>query len=98
MDVTDKPASRRYEAEVDGATAFVEYSLRGARIALLHTEVPKSLSGRGVGSTLAQGVLDDVRRRGLTLEPSPMCSFIAAWIERHPQYRDLVGGAEPGGA
>ncbi|WP_042697810.1 GNAT family N-acetyltransferase [Azospirillum sp. B506] len=79
----------RYELTVDGSTALVTYDMREGRIALTHTQVPGALTGQGVGSELAKGTLDDIRARGLKV--LPLCSFIAAYIKRHPEYQDLVG-------
>lgn len=88
-EVTDNPARRRFELEVEGSVAFVDYVKAGERLVLVHTEVPAALAGKGVGSALAKGVLDDARRRGLTVEPE--CEFMAAYIDRHPAYQDLLG-------
>ncbi len=55
-----------------------------------HTEVFPEFEGKGVGSRLATGALDDVRARGLKL--TPQCPFISAYIKRHPAYADLVVG------
>jgi predicted GNAT family acetyltransferase len=66
----------------------VTYTRDGARITLLHTEVPQSLSGRGIGSALARSVLEDIRRRGLRVVPR--CEFIAGFIQRHPAYTDIL--------
>ena len=72
-----------------GAVAFVEYERTGGgRIALLHTEVPEALSGRGGGSKLVRGVLDALRAEGSKVVPR--CGFVAAYVERHPEYRDLL--------
>lgn len=90
MDVTDNAERSRYEMDVDGHTAYVTYRRHGDRITLIHTEVPEALSGRGVGSKLARGVLDDVRRRGLRVVPE--CEFIAAFIDRHSEFADLLAG------
>lgn len=87
-EVTDNPAQNRYELVVDGVTAIVEYQRAGDLVDLTHTEVPQALAGRGVGSALARGTLDLVRTTGLKVRPS--CPFIAAFIERHPDYQDLV--------
>ena len=62
--VRDNPDRHRYELEVDGHVAFAEYGLTAGVITFIHTEVPKELGGKGVGSTLARGALEDVRRRG----------------------------------
>jgi predicted GNAT family acetyltransferase len=87
-EVADNRALSRYEMVVDGITAFVEYWREGDMIALTHTEVPQALSGRGIGTALARGTLDLIRAAGLTMRP--LCPFIAAFIERHPDYADLV--------
>ena len=87
-DVTDNAARSRFELSLDGAVAFATYTMAGNTIVLLHTEVPDALSGHGVGSALARGVLGDARRRGLKV--LPRCEFMAAYIERHPEYGDLV--------
>ena len=88
--VADNLAESRYEAWLDDRLVGVsEYDLAGERIVFVHTEVDPSVEGMGIGSRLAQGALDDVRRRGLTLVAE--CPFISAWLKRHRDYQDLVG-------
>ncbi len=87
-DVKDNPAAGRFEMTSGGSTAFVEYRRAGNKIVLTHTEVPEVLSGQGVGSKLVRGTLDAVRVEGLKVVPS--CEFVAAYVERHPEYRDLL--------
>jgi len=87
-EVRNNPALSRYEMVVDGVTAFIEYRREGDVLALTHTEVPKALSGRGVGSALARGTLNRIRAAGQTIRP--LCPFIAAFIQRHPDDADLV--------
>lgn len=79
----------RYELTVADSTALVTYDMREGKIALTHTEVPGAMSGQGVGSALAKGALDDIRAKGLKV--LPICTFIGAYIKRHPEYQDLVG-------
>ncbi len=86
--VKDNPATGRFGMGSGDGTAFVEYRRAGDRIALLHTEVPEALSGRGVGSKLVRGTLDAVRAEGLQVVPR--CEFVAAYVARHPEYRDLL--------
>jgi uncharacterized protein len=86
--VRNNSAEQRYELEVDGVTAFVTYRRDGSIVSLNHTEVPPELAGRGVGSQLAQGTLDQVRSEGLKVVPK--CSFIVGYIAKHPEYQDLV--------
>ena len=94
--VTDNDAAHQFEAQVDDQLARLVYERTGGRIVLIHTEVPDTLSGRGIGSRLARFALEDARARRLRVVPR--CPFVRAYIERHPEYRGLVTGhrsAEP---
>ena len=87
--VEKNAAAAQYEMQVDGETALVQYRDKGdGRVCLIHTEVPQALEGRGIGSSLAKGVLEAVRAEGWTVVPQ--CTFIANYIDRHPEYQDLV--------
>lgn len=89
IQVADNPAKRRYEALVDGEVAgYVFYQLREDALVLIHTEVADEFEGQGIGSRLAAGTLDDIRARGLRIVP--VCPFIKSYIERHPEYAELV--------
>ncbi len=82
---TDK---NRYELSVDGHLAATYYRIADGVITFVHTEVPDTLAGRGVGSKLVKGALDQVRAAGLKVVPQ--CPFVRAYIERHPDYADLL--------
>jgi hypothetical protein len=73
---------------VGNAVAFVEYQREDGRIVLTHTEVPEALSGQGVGSTLVRVVLDQLRTDGMRVVSQ--CQFVTAYVQRHPEYRDLL--------
>ena len=80
--VVDVPEKRRFEARLGPDTiGFTQYGIRGDLIALLHTEIDPSVEGRGFGSRLAAGILDDLVARGMTV--IVRCPFIAAYVERH---------------
>lgn len=88
--VVDNPAQSRFELGLGEAVAVAYYKVDGDRIALLHTEVPQELSGRGIGSRLAEGVFEVLRERGLAVVAK--CPFMASYAARHPEYaRMLVG-------
>ena len=88
-EVRDDPQRFRYEILVDGEVAgFVQYNLRGGRMILVHTEVDQTRQLKGLATALVQGALDDIRRRGLHIVP--VCPFVERFIERHPEYDDLV--------
>ena len=86
--VRDNRAEQEFELDVAGARAVAAYQLEGERIVFTHTLVPAAIEGRGVGGRLVRGALDQVRDCGLKVVPQ--CPFVAAWIDRHPEYRDLL--------
>lgn len=91
VSVRDNSAARRYEMEVDGKSAFITYRRSGDVVTLLHAEVPRELSGRGLGSALVQGTLELVRSQGQRVVPR--CPFIASYIKKHAQFQDLIARA-----
>ena len=89
IEVRDNPDESRYEIRIDGDLGgFAVYRLKPDRIVFIHTEIDDRYEGHGLGGRLARAALDDVRARGLGVEPR--CPFIRAWIEDHPDYADLV--------
>jgi predicted GNAT family acetyltransferase/glutaredoxin len=88
-EVVDVPEASRYELRLGGRLiGLAAYHRREGRIAFTHTEVDESSEGRGFGSRLAAAALEGARREGL--EVVPLCPFIAHYIERHPEYEQLV--------
>jgi len=88
-EVVDVPEASRYELRLGGRlVGLAAYRRRDGHIALTHTEVDDSCEGCGFGSRLAAAALDDARRQGIDVVP--LCPFIAHYIERHPEYEQLV--------
>jgi predicted GNAT family acetyltransferase len=87
-DVVNNKALRRYELAVDGHIAASYYEIAGGVITFVHTEVPPELGGKGIGSKLVKGALDQVRADGLKV--TAQCPFVKAWIDKHPEYADLL--------
>lgn len=91
--VVDDPVAGRFEIRVDDAVAgYAEYRAEGSALALTHTVVESAYEGLGIGSALAQGVLEVVRERGMQV--LPYCPFIRGWIATHPGYVDMVPAAD----
>ncbi|WP_311271106.1 GNAT family N-acetyltransferase [Sphingobium sp. WCS2017Hpa-17] len=93
-DVRNNEAEGRYELSVDGQMAIAAYDRREGALVFTHTQVPAALEGQGVGSRLIRAALVDARARNLKIVP--LCEFVAAYIERHPQEQDLLAIDAPG--
>jgi predicted GNAT family acetyltransferase len=87
-EVRDNPERGRFEMAVGDAIAFIDYRREDGHIVLTHTEVPEALSGQGVGSTLVRGVLDRLGADDMKIVSR--CQFVTAYVQRHPEYHDLL--------
>ena len=81
-------AESRFELDADGHTAVAFYRTAPGVITFVHTEVPQALSGRGVGSRLVRGALEQARALGLKVVPR--CPFVSAYMGKHPEFNDLL--------
>ena len=90
IEVVDNVDRHRYEARAEDGTVlgFSRYRLSGDTVVFLHTEVDPAAEGRGVGSRLVRGALDDVRKGGRRMRP--LCPFVKAYVDEHPEYVDLI--------
>lgn len=90
VDVVYDAEATRFVARSDGepSGAFLDVVDRDDHWALIHTEVPDALGGRGIGSALVRAALERARAEGIVV--NPRCSFVAAWLRRHPDQQDLV--------
>jgi predicted GNAT family acetyltransferase len=88
--VSDNPGKGRYEAltEAGVVAGFAQYAHRDGHIVFTHTEVDEAFEGQGVGSALARGALDHARQAGKPVVVE--CPFIKDFVERHPEYQDLL--------
>ena len=79
----------RFEAEIDGRLARCDYRMHEGVMLLVHTEVPAELEGRGIAAALVRAALEHATAAGLRVRPR--CSYVSAYLARHPQYRGLLG-------
>ena len=82
-------AQHRYEIHHEGRLAgHLAWRDQAGVLELVHTEIDPAFEGRGLAGQLVRFALDDARAAGRRIQPS--CSYVAAWIQRHPEYQDLV--------
>lgn len=87
--VRDNTSASRFELAIDGSIAFANYRLAGDRVIITHTETPPALRGRGIASELVKGAMGLIRADGRKVVAG--CSFVVDYLERHPEYTDIVG-------
>ena len=86
--VRDNKAEHRFEMVAGDDKAVAYYRLEPGVITLTHTEVPAALWGQGIGSRLIRGALEMARANGLKVVPR--CSFVSAYLRKHPEFNDMI--------
>lgn len=80
---------KRFEMQVEGHIAFIEYILTNDNVMFLtHTEVPKELGGKGIGSAIVEKALNYIKDKNYTL--APLCPFVAKYIVKHPDWQSIL--------
>jgi len=88
LSIFNNSERQQFQVSVDGELASLEYRVYDGRLTLMHTEVPDKLSGRGIGSALAEYALSYARSNHIPVKV--YCPFVQAYLKRHPEYADLV--------
>ena len=88
LDLVKNDAANRFEMNVDGNTAIIEYKEYPGKIALLHTEVPLQLEGKGAATAIIEKTLDYIENKNFKL--IPLCPMVVAYIKRHPEWKRIM--------
>jgi uncharacterized protein len=86
--VENNEPEKRFEVRVDGHVAFLQYNYSKGSLVFTHTEVPPALEGQGLAGKLARTALEYAKTHQLTV--IPLCTFVAGYIRKHPEYQLLV--------
>jgi predicted GNAT family acetyltransferase len=78
----------QFELHTKEGTAFLEFIREGEKIFLTHTETPEALRGQGIAADLVKHSLQRAKDNGLTVVPS--CSFVAKYVNNHPEWNDIL--------
>ncbi|MBO6224735.1 MAG: N-acetyltransferase [Psychrobacter sp.] len=87
-EIIHNQSANRFETSIDNQTGYISYQERGDALVYDHTIVPQALGGRGIGSALVKQALDYARENDKKV--IPQCSFVSAYISKHPEYQDLL--------
>jgi predicted GNAT family acetyltransferase len=88
VEVRHQPEASRFVTTVDGQEGFVEYAEGEGTLTITHTIVPPAIGGRGIAGQLVRAALEHARANGLKVVPR--CSYAADYVQRHPEYADLL--------
>ena len=89
FEVNDNPRELRYELLLGtDVIGELRYRIEPGVVVLVHTEIEPSFEGQGLASMLIRGALDDLAQKSLKV--TPLCPFVRSFIDRHPEYNDLV--------
>jgi hypothetical protein len=87
-DVRHNESQHRFETTVEGHLCTCDYQLRGQVLWLHHTGVPAAVGGRGIAAELVRATLAWADDQGYRVQPA--CSYVAAYMQRHPETRKLL--------
>jgi len=88
LELVKNEVVHRFEMNVDGHTAIIEYKEYPGKIALIHTEVPPVLEGKGVATAIIEKTLNYIEKNNLKL--IPLCPMVVGYIKRHPEWKRIV--------
>ncbi len=88
LNVVKNEINNRFELNVDGHIAFIDYKQKDQLIKLIHTESPEALAGRGAATALIEKTLHYLEQNNHTLYP--LCPLVFAYIKKHPEWKRIV--------
>lgn len=86
--ILNNEKEQQFQVRMDGEIAFLEYRFYKGDIALMHTQVPDNLSGKGIASALAEYALNYARKNKMPV--MVYCPFVGSYLKKHPEHGDLV--------
>lgn len=81
-------ARGRFHLTLQGHLCVCDYRMRDGAMVLTHTEVAPEIEGHGVAAALVRAALEHARASGLKVRP--LCSYVQAYMRRHPDTQDLL--------
>ena len=88
LEIRNNPAENRFEVLLDGRLSKLEYIQDNDTLVITHVGVHPDLRGQGLAGKLTQTGLEYAKTNSLRV--IPMCSYVAAYIRRNPQYMELT--------
>ena len=87
--VVHKSSENRFEVDLGREKAILIYEIKVGLFILIHTEVPPAYERRGIAGKMATAAMEYAKNEGLKIRS--YCSYTTRFIEKHPEYQDLLG-------
>ena len=88
LEIVNNPAENRFEVWVEGQLAKLDYMEDDTTLVITHVGVPMEFRGHGLAAVITKAGLEYARAKSLRV--IPMCSYVAAYIRRNPEYIELT--------
>ena len=88
MEIIHDKQNQKFYVIMDDLESHLEYVKMNDVLDLNHTYVPYQLRGKGIASKLVEAALEYARLNGIKIIPS--CSYVEVYLQRHPEYEDLL--------
>lgn len=79
---------QRFEIEINGHFAFINYKESQSKISLIHTEAEPDLAGTGAAAAVVEKTLQYIQKSEKKL--LPYCPYVFAFIKKHPEWKSIV--------
>lgn len=79
---------QQFEMHINGSTALIAYEENGNNYALIHTEVPEALEGKGIASVLVLKVFKFIEAEGRSI--IPLCPYVKSYLDKHPEWNRII--------
>lgn len=88
LQVIHNETQERFEIPLGDKLAILDYSTNGNSIIMMHVGVPYEFRGQGVAAVITKAALEYAKEKSLRVVP--VCSYVLAYIRRHPEYQSLT--------
>ena len=90
VQVIHNEEQNRFEVEIDGKLAMVEYQKAGKNIIYTHTEVLPELGGQGIATAIVHEAMEYAKNNDLKVQA--LCPFVKKYVMENEEYHDITWG------
>lgn len=88
MEIERNTPAGRWQVELEGELAWIDFVESPTLLRLTHTEVPVTFRGKGIGEKLVLAALHYAKDHNLGV--SPECAYVEAVLRKHPEFQSVT--------